>query len=81
MIARIMSKKDVIEQLESLRCSAEYMSHEKDVNEVLIKDVVALNTAIDCVKKRRKEDVYIIKATIVLTITILCLIFIFWNMV
>lgn len=81
MIARIMNKKDVIKQLESLKCSAEYMSHKKDNTEVLTKDVIALNAAIDCVKKRRREDVYIIKATILLTITILCLILIFWNMV
>ena len=80
MITRIMSKKDVIEQLESLKSSAEYMSHEKEINEILVKDVIALNAAIDCVKKRRRDDIYIIKATFILTVAILALILVFWNM-
>jgi hypothetical protein len=80
MITKIMSKKDVIKQLESLKSSAEYMSHKKDNNEMLVKDVIALSAAIDCVKKRKKEDAYIIKTTVLLTIVILALILLFWNM-
>lgn len=79
MITRVMSKKDVIEQLESLKCSAEYISHTEDADEVFTKDVIALSAAIDCVKKRRREDVYIIKVAVLLTIVILALILLFWN--
>jgi hypothetical protein len=79
MITRIISKKNVIEQLESLKSSAEYMSHKKDNNEMLVKDVIALQVAIDCIKKRRREDLYIIKATVALTIILVALILAFLN--
>jgi hypothetical protein len=81
MIISIVSKKEVIKQLEFLKENAECMALTEDTYKIFAKDVIALNAAIDCVKKRRREDIYIIKATIVLTITILCLILIFWNMV
>lgn len=80
MIARIMSKKAVIEQLESLKSSAEYMSHKKDNNEMLVKDATALNAAIYYLKEKRKEDISIIKTSILLTFIILTLILFIWNM-
>lgn len=80
MITRIMSKKDVIEQLESLKENAECMASTEDADEVFTKDVIALRIAIGCVKEKRKDDVYIIKATICLTLAILFLILLFWNM-
>ncbi|EKQ50300.1 MULTISPECIES: hypothetical protein [unclassified Clostridium] len=80
MITRIISKKDVIKQLESLKENAECMASIEDADEVFTKDVIALSAAIDCVKKRRREDVYIIKGAVLLTIVILALILLFWNM-
>lgn len=75
-----MIKKDVIKQLESLKAEAEYMEKSESADEIFSKDVIALKVAIDCVKKRRREDVYIIKAAVLLTIVILTLILLFWNM-
>lgn len=80
MITRIMSKKDVIEQLESIIDNAECMAKSENADEIFSKDVIALKVAIEYVKKRRREDVYIIRATVLLTVTILFLIFVFWNM-
>jgi hypothetical protein len=81
MITKIFKRKDIIEQLESIKAHAESMA-EIEGNDIKVfkKDVIALEAAIKCIESKRKEDVYIIKATICLTLAILFLIFIFWNL-
>lgn len=80
MIARIMSKHEVVKQLESLKTEAEYMAKSEGADEIFTKDVTALNAAIYYLNEKRKEDSYIVKTSILLTFIILTLILFIWNM-
>lgn len=74
MITRIMSKNEVIKQLEDLKIEAEYMSKSECADEIFSKDVIALKAAIYYLKEKRKEDIYIIKTSMLLTFVMLSII-------
>lgn len=79
MIRRIMSKKDVISQLESLEMKVVHQVSDEKLEKMNIKDAAALNAAIYHLNQRRKEDSHIIKSSLGLTFIILAMIAIIWN--
>lgn len=81
MITRIMTKNQVIKQLKSLKSEAEYMAKSEGADEIFKQDAAALNAAIYYLNKKRKEDICIIKASLLLTSVILAMILFIWNMV
>lgn len=79
MIRRIMSKKDVISQLEELKTKVGHQIKNEQLEEMNIKDLAALSAAICYLNQKRKEDIYIIKSSVGLTFVILAIITIVWN--
>lgn len=81
MIRRIMSKKDVISQLESLKMKVVHHVSDENKKEINIKDAAALNAAIYYLNQRRKEDSHIIKSSLALTFVMLAMIVFIWNVI
>lgn len=76
MVARMITKNQVIKRLEYLKTKAECMTNGEKSSE----DAIALSAAIHYIKQKRKEDAYIIKTSISLTLVILSLVLFIWEM-